>query len=67
MARMSDGAKARLEEQKKLLDVELAKYQKLVYDLRTSNESSITKTHKQKEYHKKIQDVQHKIMMLNAK
>ena len=67
MARLSASAKARHEGEKAKIESELAQFQRMVADLRSSSESPILKTQKQKEYHKKIQELNHKLAMLNAK
>ena len=68
MARLSAAAKARLGAEKAKIEAELSHYQKLIFDLRTSSsESAVVKTHKQKEYHKKVQEMNHKLTMLHAK
>ena len=64
MPRKSVAAKARFDVEKKLLEAELSKYQELVRALRTSSESTLARTHKQKEYHKKILELQSRIEKL---
>jgi hypothetical protein len=61
MPKRSVGAQARHDEKRQSLEVDLARFQQLVRDLRTSNESTLAKTHKQKEYHKIILELQHQL------
>ena len=61
MPKRSAAAQARHDERKQALEAELAKYQQLVRTLRTSSESTLMKTHKQREYHKKILELQHQL------
>jgi hypothetical protein len=61
MPKRSAAAQARLDEKKGLMMAELAKYQQMVRELRTSTESTLTKTQKQKDYHRIILELQHQI------
>jgi hypothetical protein len=58
MPKKSAAAQARHDERAQALQAELAKYQDLVRQLRASSESTLAKTHKQKEYHRKILEIQ---------
>lgn len=66
MPKRSAAAQARHDEKRQALEAELSKYQQLVRDLRTSSESTLAKTHKQKEYHKNILELQHQLARLEA-
>ena len=67
MARLSSTAKAKLDGQRAQLEAELVRYQKLIRDLRASSESPLVKTQKQREYHRKVQEVSHRLTMLSAR
>jgi hypothetical protein len=58
MPKKSLAAQARHDETKKVLEAELQKYQEIARQLRTSSESTLVKTHKQREYHAKILQIQ---------
>jgi len=64
MARLSAMAKAKIDAQKAHVEAEIAKYQKMISDLRASKESPLLRTHKQKEYHKRIQDLKYQFTNL---
>ncbi|MFH1055092.1 MAG: hypothetical protein V1744_03235 [Candidatus Altiarchaeota archaeon] len=58
MARRSAAAHARHAKKRQEFEAELSKYQTLARELRNSSESTLVKTHKQREYHKKILEIQ---------
>ena len=62
MAKRSQMAQARHDDKRQVLEAELAKYQQLIRELRASSESTLAKTHKQKEYHLKIQAIEHELL-----
>jgi hypothetical protein len=66
MPKKSAAAVARHDEKRQSLEAELAKYQQMVRDLRTSGESTLSKTQKQKEYHAKILELQQQILRHGA-
>ena len=55
-------AQAKSEKKRNELEAELEKYQQMVRELRTSKESRLTVTQKQKVYHKKIVSIKAKIV-----
>jgi len=61
MPKRSVQAQARHDEAKGAIQSELEKYQQIIRELRASSESTLAKTHKQKEYHKKILELQQKL------
>ncbi|MFH0861553.1 MAG: hypothetical protein V1875_00850 [Candidatus Altiarchaeota archaeon] len=61
MPKRSVQAQARHEETKQAIQSELEKYEQIVRELRTSTESTLARTHKQKEYHRKILELQQKL------
>ncbi len=61
MPKRSLQAQVRHDDAKNAFEAELEKYQQLIRDLRASSESTLAKTHKQKEYHKKILELQQKL------
>ncbi|MCX6695638.1 MAG: hypothetical protein NTU61_05035 [Candidatus Altiarchaeota archaeon] len=67
MARLSASAKAKMGAEKARLEAELSHYQKLVRDLRTGSESPIVRTEKQKGYHRKIQELKQKLLLLSSR
>ena len=66
MARRSKAAEARIDKKRSEMESELQKYQKTVRDLRSSSESKLTITGKQKLYHKKILDLKSKLEQLGS-
>jgi hypothetical protein len=66
MPKRSAAAQARHDEKRQALEAELSKYQQLVRDLRASADSTLVKTHKQKEYHKKILELQQQLTRIGA-
>ncbi|MBD3389163.1 MAG: hypothetical protein GF416_08720 [Candidatus Altiarchaeales archaeon] len=65
MAKRSTAAKARYSEKKAVLESELARYQQMIRDLRSSGESRLLRTKKQKMYHKKILDIKNQLESLS--
>ena len=61
MPKRSLQAQARHDETKQAIQSELERYQQIVRELRTSSESTLAKTHKQKEYHRKILELQQRL------
>jgi hypothetical protein len=62
MPKRSEGAQARHEEKKKALEDELGKFQQMIRELRTSSESTLSRTHKQKEYHRRVLELQQQLL-----
>lgn len=61
MVRRSSAAKAKFEKRKAELESELGKYQQLIRNLRSSSESRLMKTKKQKVFHKKVTDIKNQL------
>jgi hypothetical protein len=66
MPKKSAAAQARHDEKRQALEAELAKYQQLARDLRTSSESTLVKTQRQKDYHKNILELQQQLTRLGT-
>jgi hypothetical protein len=64
MVRKSAAAQERHNTEKDAVEAELAEYQQMVRALWKSGESKLAQTHKQREYHKKIQELQQQLQRL---
>jgi len=61
MPKRSAAAEARRDQVKLDLDAELANYQSLIRGLHASSASTLERTHKQREYHQRIGEIQSKL------
>jgi hypothetical protein len=66
MVRRSASAKARVEAERGRLESELQKFQQMVRDLRSGSDSLLTRTKKQRLYHKRILDLKSKLEHLGG-
>ena len=64
MPRRTAAANARFEEKRLQLEAELQKYRTLAREMRNSAQSTLVKTHKGKEYQKRVSDLQGQLEML---